>query len=53
MEEINKPVIDLFLDSSRNEEKKELTKQKINIFKEYFLKSDLKKLYPEFLRILW
>ena len=53
VEEINKPVIDLFLDSSRNEEKKELTNQKINIFKEYFLKSDLKKLYPEFLRILW
>ena len=53
VEDIRKPVIDLFLDSSRSEEKKELTRQKIKIFKDYFLNSDLKKLYPEFLRILW
>ena len=52
-EDIIKPVIDLFLDSNRNEEKKELTGKKIKIFKDYFLKSNLKKLYPEFLRILW
>ena len=47
------PGIDVFVNPGRVEEKKQIIRQKQDIAKNFFKKSDMQTLYPELFRILW
>ena len=47
------PLIDIFINQNKSEDLKNIVKTKTKQFKDYFARSDMRKLFPNLFKILW